>query len=86
MSYARLDLSVAAPPQTLDEALAVAVEHFAFCPDNIGRGTRASASTRRKLSWISSRRGRLVVLLLTHPSGRGRTPSSHPGQASVVRV
>ncbi|WP_432020488.1 DUF4253 domain-containing protein [Streptomyces sp. 1222.5] len=38
MSYARLDLSVAAPPQTLDEALAVAVEHFAFCPDNIWQG------------------------------------------------
>ncbi|MGW2081306.1 DUF4253 domain-containing protein [Streptomyces sp. NPDC001939] len=38
LSYARLDLSVAAPPQTLDEALAVAAEHFAFCPDNIWQG------------------------------------------------
>jgi hypothetical protein len=38
LSYARLDLSVAAPPQTPGEALAVAAEHFAFCPDNIWRG------------------------------------------------
>ncbi|MEV5604658.1 DUF4253 domain-containing protein [Streptomyces sp. NPDC052299] len=38
LSYARLDLSVAAPPQTPDEALAVAAEHFAFCPDNIWQG------------------------------------------------
>ncbi|MFC9499264.1 DUF4253 domain-containing protein [Streptomyces sp. NPDC056982] len=38
LSYARLDLSVAAPPQTLDTALAVAAEHFAFCPDNIWQG------------------------------------------------
>ncbi|MBT3166487.1 DUF4253 domain-containing protein [Streptomyces sp. Vc74B-19] len=38
LSYARLDVSVAAPPQTLDEALAVAAEHFAFCPDNIWQG------------------------------------------------
>ena len=28
-------LSVAAPPQTVDEALRVAAEHFAFCPDNV---------------------------------------------------
>ncbi|MCX5409730.1 DUF4253 domain-containing protein [Streptomyces sp. NBC_00335] len=38
LSYARLDLSVAAPPQTMDEALAIAAEHFAFCPDNIWQG------------------------------------------------
>ncbi|RZU36627.1 uncharacterized protein DUF4253 [Streptomyces sp. BK022] len=38
LSYARLDLSVAAPPRTLEEALAVAAEHFAFCPDNIWQG------------------------------------------------
>ena len=30
-----LQLSVAAPPTTLDEAMLVAAEHFAFCPDNI---------------------------------------------------
>ncbi|MEV7583268.1 DUF4253 domain-containing protein [Streptomyces erythrochromogenes] len=38
LSHARLDLSVAAPPRTLAEALAVAAEHFAFCPDNIWQG------------------------------------------------
>ncbi|MER8041784.1 DUF4253 domain-containing protein [Streptomyces sp. NPDC094032] len=35
LSHDRLDLSVAAPPQTVEEALAIAVEHLAFCPDNI---------------------------------------------------
>lgn len=38
LSHARLDLSVAAPPQTPDEALAIAAEHFAFCPDTIWQG------------------------------------------------
>ncbi|MFE1869361.1 DUF4253 domain-containing protein [Streptomyces sp. NPDC059496] len=38
LSYARLDLSVAAPPRSLDEALAIAAEHFAFCPDNVWQG------------------------------------------------
>jgi hypothetical protein len=33
--FADLYLSVAAPPTTLDEALHIAAEHFAFCPDNI---------------------------------------------------
>lgn len=33
-----LQLSVAAPPTTLDEALRVAAEHFAFCPDNVWQG------------------------------------------------
>jgi hypothetical protein len=33
-----LQLSVAAPPTTLDEALLIAAEHFAFCPDNIWQG------------------------------------------------
>ncbi|KQV14288.1 MULTISPECIES: DUF4253 domain-containing protein [unclassified Kitasatospora] len=32
---ATLHLSVAAPPTTAEEALLVAAEHFAFCPDNI---------------------------------------------------
>lgn len=35
VGFADLYVSVAAPPATLDEALAVAAEHFAFCPDNI---------------------------------------------------
>ncbi|WP_377272976.1 DUF4253 domain-containing protein [Peterkaempfera sp. SMS 1(5)a] len=34
-----LYLSVAAPPRTLDHALAVAAEHFAFCPDSIWQGS-----------------------------------------------
>ncbi|MCJ0875734.1 DUF4253 domain-containing protein [Streptomyces sp. AP-93] len=44
LSSARLDLSVAAPPQTLHEALAVAAEHFAFCPDNIWQGSGTAGS------------------------------------------
>lgn len=38
LSHDRLDLSVAAPPESAEEALAVAVEHFAFCPDTIWQG------------------------------------------------
>jgi hypothetical protein len=36
--FAELYLSVAAPLSSLDEALPVAAEHFAFCPDNIWQG------------------------------------------------
>lgn len=36
--FAEMWLSVAAPPADLDEAVAVAAEHFAFCPDNIWQG------------------------------------------------
>lgn len=35
---ATLHLSIAAPPTTADEALRVAAEHFAFCPDNVWQG------------------------------------------------
>ncbi|AZP19536.1 DUF4253 domain-containing protein [Streptomyces aquilus] len=38
LGFDQLIVSVAAPPTTLDEALAVAAEHFAFCPDNIWQG------------------------------------------------
>lgn len=34
-----LDLSIAAPPSSREDALAVASEHFAFCPDNIWQGS-----------------------------------------------
>lgn len=34
-----LDLSVAAPPMSHADALAVASEHYAFCPDNIWQGS-----------------------------------------------
>lgn len=33
-----LVLSVATPPTTYQQALAVAAEHFAFCPDNVWQG------------------------------------------------
>jgi hypothetical protein len=33
-----LHLSIAAPPTAADDALLVAAEHFAFCPDNIWQG------------------------------------------------
>jgi Domain of unknown function (DUF4253) len=36
--FAELYLGIAAPLASQDEALAVAAEHFAFCPDNIWQG------------------------------------------------
>ncbi|MEU4771172.1 DUF4253 domain-containing protein [Micromonospora sp. NPDC023644] len=36
--FATLNLSVAAPPTSTEHALAVAAEHFAFCPDNVWQG------------------------------------------------
>lgn len=36
--FAELYLSVAVAPANLDEAIRVAAEHFAFCPDNIWQG------------------------------------------------
>ncbi|MFE2166330.1 DUF4253 domain-containing protein [Streptomyces sp. NPDC059447] len=39
LGFDRLDLYVAAPPRTLVEALPVAAEHFAFCPDNVRQGS-----------------------------------------------
>ncbi|WP_308170002.1 DUF4253 domain-containing protein [Acrocarpospora catenulata] len=38
VGFDTLHVSVAAPPTTLDHALQVAAEHFAFCPDNILQG------------------------------------------------
>ncbi|MFJ5710346.1 DUF4253 domain-containing protein [Streptomyces sp. NPDC093105] len=38
VGFATLRLSVAAPPATLEEALPIAAEHFAFCPDNVWQG------------------------------------------------
>ncbi|MFD8812434.1 DUF4253 domain-containing protein [Streptomyces sp. NPDC059627] len=40
VGFSTLHLSVAAPPTTEEDALLVAAEHFAFCPDNIWQGTR----------------------------------------------
>jgi hypothetical protein len=38
VGFATLDLSVAAPPATIEHARRVAIEHHAFCPDNIWQG------------------------------------------------
>ncbi|MEE1751890.1 DUF4253 domain-containing protein [Streptomyces sp. SP18CS02] len=38
LHFDRMDLSVAAPPRTMPDALAVAAEHHAFCPDNVWQG------------------------------------------------
>ncbi|MFI9547932.1 DUF4253 domain-containing protein [Streptomyces sp. NPDC052016] len=38
VGFATLHLSVAAPPSRLEDALIIAAEHFAFCPDNIWQG------------------------------------------------
>ncbi|GAA3459326.1 MULTISPECIES: DUF4253 domain-containing protein [Saccharothrix] len=38
VGFDTLLLSVAAPPTTAEAALAVAAEHFAFCPDNVWQG------------------------------------------------
>ncbi|MFE5106778.1 DUF4253 domain-containing protein [Streptomyces sp. NPDC058232] len=39
LGFDHLIVSVATPPTTVDEAVAVAAEHFAFCPDNIAHNT-----------------------------------------------
>lgn len=38
VGFSTLHLSIAAPPTGLDDALAIAAEHYAFCPDNIWQG------------------------------------------------
>jgi hypothetical protein len=38
LGFDTLELSVAAPPVTIEHARQVAAEHFAFCPDNIAQG------------------------------------------------
>ncbi|MEU5314396.1 DUF4253 domain-containing protein [Streptomyces sp. NPDC021562] len=40
VGFSTLHLSVAVPPANEHEALLVAAEHFAFCPDNIWQGSR----------------------------------------------
>lgn len=42
VGFATLHLSVAEPPRTLQNALIVAAEHFAFCPDTIWQGRHQS--------------------------------------------
>jgi hypothetical protein len=38
LGFDTLRVSVTAPPTTIDQALLVAAEHFAFCPDNVWQG------------------------------------------------
>jgi hypothetical protein len=38
LGFDTMELSVAAPPATMEHARRVAAEHFAFCPDNIALG------------------------------------------------
>ncbi|MFJ8215052.1 DUF4253 domain-containing protein [Streptomyces sp. NPDC096033] len=40
VGFSTLHISVAAPPMNQEDALLVAAEHFAFCPDNIWQGSR----------------------------------------------
>jgi hypothetical protein len=42
LGFDTLTATIAAPPRTLEEAEAVAAEHFAFCPDNITQGNHES--------------------------------------------
>ncbi|MEU8134952.1 DUF4253 domain-containing protein [Streptodolium elevatio] len=46
VSFDQLEVAVSAPPRSADEALAVAAEHYAFCPDNIWQGTRSTRTIR----------------------------------------
>lgn len=41
VGFSTLHLSIAAPPVDEHEALLLAAEHFAFCPDNIWQGKQA---------------------------------------------
>jgi hypothetical protein len=45
VGFATLHLSVAAPPRRLEDALRIAAEHFAFCPDNIWQGGHPDLAT-----------------------------------------
>ncbi|MGW2863426.1 DUF4253 domain-containing protein [Streptomyces sp. NPDC001205] len=45
LSFDRLTVSVAAPPTDPEEALVLAAEHFAFCPDAIGTTLRDHAES-----------------------------------------
>lgn len=40
VGFSTLHISIAAPPMNQEDALLIAAEHFAFCPDNICQGSR----------------------------------------------
>jgi hypothetical protein len=50
VGFDELYLSVAAPPATVEEALRVAAEHFAFCPDNIWQGAGTLPAYAQRLA------------------------------------
>jgi hypothetical protein len=39
LGFDTLELSLAAPPLSMEQALRVAAEHFAFCPDSVWQGS-----------------------------------------------
>jgi Domain of unknown function (DUF4253) len=74
VGFADLYVSVAAPPATLDEALPVAAEHFAFCPDNIWQGHPHTLTGYASPLGRDQRMGILVGL-----ARRDKTQSAGPG-------
>jgi Domain of unknown function (DUF4253) len=42
VGFDTISVSVAAPPRTADHAMAIAAEHYAFCPDNLWQGPYAT--------------------------------------------
>ncbi|MFC9500110.1 DUF4253 domain-containing protein [Streptomyces sp. NPDC056982] len=43
--FSSLHLRVVTPPSRLEDALPVAAEHFAFCPDNIRQGSHPDVAS-----------------------------------------
>ncbi|MFE0652222.1 DUF4253 domain-containing protein [Streptomyces sp. NPDC059534] len=54
LTFDQLVVSVAAPPRTVQEAEAVAAEHFAFCPDNITQGHHDSLRAYARTALLDS--------------------------------
>ncbi|MBQ1074179.1 DUF4253 domain-containing protein [Micromonospora sp. C31] len=54
VGFATLQLSVAAPPTSTGHALAVAAEHFAFCPDNVWQGAETLAAYAEQILGVRS--------------------------------
>ncbi|MEH0970019.1 DUF4253 domain-containing protein [Micromonospora sp. CPCC 205546] len=54
VGFATLHLSVAAPPKSIGHALAVAAEHFAFCPDNVWQGAGSVAAYAEQIVGMPS--------------------------------
>ena len=54
VGFADLFLSVAAPPRTLEEALPVAAEHFAICPDNVWQDAQTLMAYAERLVGVNA--------------------------------